>query len=563
MPDQDPSIPKVPESRVEVGKRRRISMVWVIPIVAALAGGWIAATRILGAGPTITIILKTAEGIEAGKTKVRYNGVDVGTLTKVVLSQDRQNVVATVQMAPKSEHGLVEDTQFWVVRPRISGATVTGLGTLISGAYFGVELGHSKVAKREFVALATEPVVASGVAGRIFVLKTADLGSIDNGTPVYYRRLQVGQVISYVLDKDGSALTVEVFVNAPYDRFVNKDTRFWQASGLDFSVSADGLKVQTASLLSILVGGIGFDSPLSAQVQPEAEARQAFSLFNDRATAFDVPVVNPQTFVLDFKESVRGLALGAPVEFQGITIGTVSGIHAQMDATTEEFSIPVTIEINSTNLGIAILNLKPGEDEHVALRRILDSLVARGLRAQLKTANLLTGSLIVTLDFVPNAPEATVDWTQKPMRFPTAPGTLVALEDSINRILNKLESMPIEAIIDDVRRVIAQLDQTITSAHRTVDNVDDLVVKKLGAVPFASIGDEIRKIIADLDKTVLSARSAVENVDAITKPDSALSGELTGTLQEIARAARNLGVLLDYLERHPEALLRGKAGESK
>src|SRR5713226_8022006 len=211
MPDRDPPIRPVTESRAVPKKRTRFSLVWFIPILAALVGAWVAVTRVLSEGPKISIFMKSAEGLEAGKTKVHYNGVDIGTVTTVELTKDHKHVTMTAQMAPKTESFLVEDTRFWVVRPRISGANVTGLGTLISGAYTGMEIGSSAKEQRDFVALETQPVITGDVPGRFFVLKTPDLGSLDTGTPVFFRRVQVGQVASYELDQDGKFLTVKVF----------------------------------------------------------------------------------------------------------------------------------------------------------------------------------------------------------------------------------------------------------------------------------------------------------------------------------------------------------------
>jgi paraquat-inducible protein B len=217
---QTPPLPPVPESKAVAKRQRGVSLVWIIPILAALVGAWVAVTRILSAGPKITITFVSAEGLEAGKTKIEYKGVDIGTLTTIRLSRDHRRVLATAQMAPRTEDFLVADTQFWVVRPRISGANVTGLGTLISGAFIGTEIGDSKTEKRDFVALDTPPVITGGAPGRFFVLKTSDLGSLDTGTPIFFRRLQVGQVASYQLDKDGQFFTLKVFVRAPYDQYI-------------------------------------------------------------------------------------------------------------------------------------------------------------------------------------------------------------------------------------------------------------------------------------------------------------------------------------------------------
>jgi paraquat-inducible protein B len=536
MPDSDAPLPHVPESRALSKKRTRLSLVWIIPIVAAVIGVWVAVTRILAEGPKITIVFQTAEGLEAGKTKIHYNGVDVGTLTAIRLSDDHQHVITTAQMAPKTDSFLVDDTQFWVVSPRISGANVTGLGTLISGAYIGMEIGHSKEKKRDFVALNTQPVVTGDTPGRFFLLKTPNLGSLDSGTPIYFRRLQVGQVASYELDKDGQSLTIKIFVNAPYDQYVNPDTRFWDASGIDLSLTATGLTLQTQSLLSILVGGIAFETPASASVLPAAEADTVFTLFNNRTEAFKLPPRLPQTFVLVFKDSVRGLVPGAPVEFRGIPVGEVTEVRAQVDAKTFEFSAPVTILLDAQRLGVQIQNLDPHEELSTLRRKLIDNLIAHGVRAQLRTGSLLTGALYVAFDFFPDAPPVTLDWSQQPVELPTIPGELAAIEADVTSIIKKLNQVPMKAIGDDLQKSLVELDRTLVSARGTLDNASG---------------------------TFNSGRVTLDNANKLIEPNSLLGEELGNTLQEVSRAARAVRVLADYLERHPEALIRGKTGEAK
>jgi len=536
MPDPETPAPQVPDSRVVSRKRTRLSLVWFIPIVAALVGVWVAVTRVLSEGPQITIVFYSAEGMEAGKTKIRYNGVDIGTVTAIRLSDDRQRVSASVQMAPKTEGFLAADTKFWVVRPRISGANVTGLGTLISGAYIGLEIGTSKEQKREFVALETQPVITGEVPGRLFVLKTPDLGSLDTGTPVFFRRLPVGQVASYELDKDGKLLTVMVFVRAPYDQYVNPNTRFWHASGFDVTLSASGLKVATQSVLSILIGGIAFETAAANPVLPPAEANTVFTLFANRAEAFEPSARNPQTYQLVFDESVRGLSPGAPVEFRGIQIGEVVEVRAQIDLKTLKFLVPVTIHLDPQRLGVNVLEARPGFDLASMRRKVIDTMVAHGIRAQLRTGNLLTGALYVAFDFSPGAAPATVDWSQKPVQLPTVPGQLQATEATIENIIKKVDKMPLQEIGDNLRKALAELDTTLVTAERTLTSTD---------------------------RTLTTARGTLDNANSLVGPNSAQAQELTNTLQEIGRAARSLRVLADYLERHPEALLRGKKGEAK
>jgi len=514
--------PYVPESRNVPRKRTRLSVVWIVPIVAAIAGVWVAVTRILAEGPKITIVFRSAEGLEAGKTKIHYNGVDVGTLTAIRLSDDHQRVIATAQMAPKTESFLVDDTKFWVVTPRIAGGTVSGLGTLLSGAYIGMEIGQAKEKRRDFVALAEPPVVTGDVPGRFFMLKTSTLGSLEYGTPIYFRRLQVGEVASYVLDDDGQGLTVKVFVKAPYDQYVTPNTRFWHASGIDLSLTASGLSVQTQSIVSMLIGGIAFETPATGPVLPAAAADTVFTLYGDRNEAFQLPARDPQTFQLVFKQSVRGLTVGAPVEFHGIPIGHVVALDAQVDVKTFEFSVPVTVIVDATRFGVKVVELEPGADMATVRRKLLENFVAHGARAQLRSGSLLTGAMYVAIDFFPDASAVTMDWSRKPVEFPTVPGELEGIEASITKIVKKLDTVPIQAIGDDLKKAIVHLDETLVSARGTFDSATLLVA-----------------------------------------PDSTLDTELNTTLQELSRAARGLRVLADYLERHPEALVRGKTGEAK
>jgi paraquat-inducible protein B len=381
-----------------------------------------------------------------------------------------------------------------------------------------MQIGTAREPKREFVALTTPPVVQSDTPGRFFVLEARDLGSLDYGTPIFFRRIQVGEVASYKLDQDGHSVTLKVFVNSPYDRFVTANTRFWQASGIDVSLSATGFTVQTQSLLSILVGGIAFETPPAATQLTPAAADTSFKLFDSRAEAFKPHAVNPQTYQLVFNESVHGLAVGAPVEFRGIQIGEVIEVSPQFDPKTFQFSVPVLVRVDPAMFGVRIA-WDAAEQESLR-RKAVDEMVAHGLRAQLQSGSLLTGALYVAVDFFPDARPATIDWTREPPDLPTVPGEVQQLEASVASI-----------------------------------------VKKLDAIEFKAIGADLQKAIVELDRTLTSARGTLDNADRLIAPNSALSQELYGTLQEVNRAARGLRVLADYLERHPEALLRGKEGQ--
>jgi paraquat-inducible protein B len=518
--------PTMPEAKVVAKKRGRFSFVWIIPIVAALVGAWIAITTIRNQGPTITIIFKSAEGLEANKTMIRYNGVEVGEITSVRLADDHETVVATARMHPKTEEFLHKDTQFWVVRPQISGANITGLGTLISGAYIGMDINVSKEPERKFKALDDAPLEIGGIRGQYYMLKTPELGSLNKGTPIFFRRLQAGQVADYALDSSGKFLNVKIFVQSPYDKFINSDTRFWHASGMDLSLSAAGLRVRTQSLLSIVIGGIAFETPDASAQLPPAPADTTFALAGDREAAFRRPAVDPRSFKIVFTEPLRGLAIGAPVELNGITIGEVTDIHAQFDSLTHEFSAPVTIQVDPERYGVDFLNA-PGDattNNAAAQRETLDIFVARGLRAQLKTGSLITGSQLVSLEFFPDAKPATLDWSKTPLQLPTQPGTMNTLESGVSDIVAKVNQIPFKEIGDN-------LNHTLVGAQGTLNGVQG---------------------------TLTNANVLLQNASQMVGPDSVLDAQLNLMLQQVGGAANAMRVLADYLERHPEALIRGK-----
>jgi paraquat-inducible protein B len=386
------------------------------------------------------------------------------------------------------------------------------------------------------VALDVPPVVTGEAPGRFFTLKTSDLGSLDTGTPVFFRRLQVGEVASYALDSDGQFFTVKIFVHSPYDKYVTANTRFWQASGIDVSLSASGLSVQTQSLLSILIGGIAFGMPPDGQVLSVSAPNTPYILYANRSQAFEPPPRNPQTYQLIFTESVKGLLPGAPVEFRGIKIGQVVDVRALIDTHTMQFYAPVTIQLDPQRLGVRLVDLKPGEDLALIRRRLIDSLVAHGVRAQLQTGNLLTGSSLVEFDFFPGSPPTTVNWEQAPVQLPTTPGQLQTLEASVGNIIKKIDKMPLPQIGNEVRKDLADLDLTLGS---------------------------VRGTLSDANGTLISAHTTLNNANSLVEPNSVQTQELDNMLLEFTRAARSVRVLADYLERHPEALIRGKTGEAK
>ncbi|SAK65199.1 paraquat-inducible protein [Caballeronia arationis] len=536
-PPGPPDEPGFPEAVAAPRSRWRVQLVWLVPLIAVLVGGWLAVQAILEKGPTIKISFSTGEGLEAGKTKIKFKNVDIGVVQSVVLSPDHKQVIATAELSKQATNMLVDDTRFWVVRPRISGGTVSGIGTLLSGSFIGMDIGTKAKPRRDFVGLEIPPVFASGVPGREFVLKSEDLGSLDVGSPIYFRRLQVGQVTSFELNPDGSGVTMRVFINAPYDKYVKEDTRFWQASGLDVVLDTTGVKINTESLVSILVGGLAFQSPPDSKNIAEASEHAQFQLFPTRTEAMQRHETIVDTYVFAFKESVRGLTVGAPVDFRGIVVGEVAAINTRYDPVTREFSIPVQVRFYPERFTSRYESGKRAGRVVQNRREVAQWLVDRGLRAQLRTGSLLTGQLYVALDFFPTAPKASMNWDVDPPELPTVPGQLQSLQQSVSSLVAKLNKIPFEGIGNDLRATLQQANRLVT----TLDT----------------------QVAPEARGALVQAREALNATNRVMQTDSPLQQNAADAMRELARTAAAFRTLAEYLERHPEALLRGKPEDSK
>lgn len=545
----------LPQAAVVPRRRMPISAVWIIPILTAVVAIGVAIQRFLSEGPTVTILFKSADGVEAGKTFIKYKEVNIGQVTAVGLSQDYSGVVVTAKIAKSAEGLMVDDARFWVVKPRITLSGISGLSTLLSGNYIGFEAGRSAKRVRQFTGLAVPPPVTSGDPGRQYVLKAENLGSLSVGSPLYYRRLAVGQVIGYDLAADGKSVDIKVFVNAPYDRYVKAGTRFWNVSGLDVSVGANGVSVQTESLVALLAGGVAFDTPQSSAGGEAASPNAAFTLYNNRSTAltnFGAPQVR---YLLEFKESVRGLSVGAPVTFLGLPIGEVTDVGLAFDPKTLDVRTRVSIAHYPDRLKGRVYDGSTRQLADTTLNEIhavLRGLVERGLRAQLRSGNLLTGQLYVAFDYFPDAPKAAVDWSKQPVELPSVPSNLEDLEAKVTRILDKLDHLPLEQIGKDAKNALATLDRTLQAADQLVRRVDGEIVP------------EVKNSLAGLRGTLANAERVLKSADnTLVGQNAPAQQELRNAMQEVARAARAVRVLADYLERHPEALIRGKSEEKR
>ncbi len=512
------------------------SLVWLIPIIAAIIGIGLMIKIVVDRGPEITISFRTGEGIEAGKTKVKYKEVDIGEVRTITLNKDRSQVLVTVQLSKDAESFTAIDTHFWVVRPRLGAAGVTGLGTLLSGAYIGADAGTSEETTKEFTGLEVQPTVTRDDSGKQFKLHANDLGSLDVGSPIFYRRIKVGRLSAYDLDEDGKGVTLRIFIDAPYDKFVGVNTRFWHASGLDIQVNSGGFKVNTQSLASVILGGMAFQS-LDDDPGPLSKENTTFLLAQNQNQAFKEPDGRSVTAVLHFNQSIRGLTPGAPVDFRGVVLGEVKSIGIEYDRVRREFDMPVVIEIYPARLGSKYAK-DQAQSPYTQQQRI-QFMVSRGLRAQLRTGNLLTGQLYVALDFFPKAPKVTMQ-EDAMIELPTIPNGLDELQTQISTIATKLSKVPFEQIGQDLQKSLATLNKTLNSAEKLAQTLNQ------------DVAPEVAAAMKDVRKTL-------ENADRTLSEDAPLQQDLRQTLQELSRAAASMKVLTDYLEQHPESLIRGKA----
>lgn len=520
--------------------RHRPSLVWLVPALAVMIGLSMLIHAWLDRGPTITISFQTATGLEAGKTAVKYKDVVIGNVTAIALSPDNSRVLATVELQKSAAGFARENSRFWVVRPRIGAGGVSGVETVLSGSYIGVDAGKTGTPKRAFVGLETPPSVVSDTPGKSYLLHTDDLGSLEIGSPVYYRHINVGQVAAYHLDDDGKGVTVQVFIHAPNDRFITANTRFWNASGVDVSFGSNGLKLNTQSLATVIAGGIAFANPAGSS-ETVAAAQSRFTLARDEQTAMADPDGEPLPMRLRFDQSLRGLPVNAPVEFMGKEVGHVTAIDVDYDPVTRSFPVIVDIVVYTQRLPLVEDKVRRSTgDVTTRLDAFMGNLVAHGLRAQPRPGNLLTGQLYIALDFIPTAKPAQFDATHQPWQMPTVRADFSRLQEQVASIVDKLDHVPFDAIGKHLDENLVTLDKTLKQAGQTFDQVNGSVLPALHG-------------------TLQDTRSTLNGLNGTLAPDAPLPQNINQTMQELQRSARSLRTLTDMLGRHPESLIRGRA----
>lgn len=517
---------------VKLNKKSELSLIWFLPLIAILVSGWLIYKSFSEKGEVITISFPTAEGLDVDKTKIKYLDVEIGKVTTININNNLKTIVVTAQMNNSSSDYLKDNTQFWVVRPQVGLGGISGLGTLLSGAYIELKPGFGEH-KHDFTGLSNPPPLKANAEGKEFILETNNLGSMKTGTPINFHGISVGQVLSHELSAAADAIRLTIFISKPYDQFIRKNTRFWIDSGVDLSASADGFKVRTGPLISLLSGGIAFRASAEDGIEAIQPENTLYPLFDTYEASTQISYTNTLNYVMYFNGSVRGLTEGAPVQLRGYPVGKVLNVSLELDEKTTEIRIPVIVELQPER----IKDVNP--DIKILPQEIISQMIEKGLRAQLQTGSLLTGQLLVDLDFHPKSKITLNSSHSFYPEFPTTASSLDQFTHSANIIMDKIAKLPLENLTVEINKTLQGLQGTTAAATNTLNSV--------------------KGTMGTADKTLNTAQKALSNFEA----GATTHYQLEQLLQELTQAAGSVKQLTDYLAQHPESVVRGKSEEGE
>jgi paraquat-inducible protein B len=552
------------ETTAAVRRRRRFPLVWLVPVVSAGIGAWLAWDTISKRGPAITVSFQTAEGLQVGQSHLKFKDVDMGSVSAITIPPDHSKVIVTLETKHEAESMFGEKTIFWVVRPGLFAGRVSGLDTLLSGSYIEmlppVDPGKPQ---RNFVGLEDPPVLETATPGHTFTLTAKRIGSISVGSPIFFRDLDVGTVLGWDLGDLDDSVTIHAFVRAPFDQYVHDDSHFWNASGVSVQLGGSGVKVEVASLKAILLGGIAFDSAPGSRATPVSAAEHTFPLYANRDEADNVGFGHLLSIKSNFPGSVSGVAPGGDVTMHGLKIGEITEVGLVYDPVNERIVAPVLYRIEPGRIAgvMAAVNLPPGT---VAAR-----LVKQGLRATLQATNLLTGAKSVALDFYPDAPPDELRREGEMFVMPTADaGGFDTLERSASELMSKINQIDFTKIGQSVtgltvgldtmvngpqlKQMLISLDGTLTQAQDVMHKVDAGMTPALHRLP---------EITAQLQEMMTKTSRLVASMNDGYGGDSKINRDLERLLPQLTDAVRSLRALTDLLDRHPEALIRGRTDQ--
>ena len=543
-------------------RSRRVSVIWLIPLVAVAIGVWLAWDTLSKEGPTITVTFDTAEGLQAGQSQLKFKDIVFGTVKSLELSPDHNHVVVSIATTRQAEPLLTDKTVFWVVKPRLFAGAVSGLETLLSGSYVSMLPGATAGKEQlHFTGREDPPILSTHVPGRIFYLKAKRLGSISLGSPIFFRDLSVGEVLGWDIADMADYVTIHAFVRAPYDTYVHDDTRFWNASGLSIKLAGTGIDVQLESLRALILGGIAFDTPPSENhVEQASLENHVFPLFSDRDIAQAASYTRKIPVISYFPGSVSGLGPGSPVTMHGLVVGHVTDVRLAYDRVKDMVVAPVRFEVEPERIvGVGVRVFKNSTEA-------VDALLKKGLRATVQSASLITGQQQVALDFLHDAPPVQVTMKDGDFVLPTAPGGgFSGLQASANDLLDKVNTIPfdqigknLDAILKSVNDLASgpQMQKALTQLAGTIAVVEQ-VTKHVDAGTAPAL-KQLPEMASQLQKTVTNANKLLLSVDAGYGDNTRFSRNLERLLAQLNDAVGSIRSLADLLARHPEALIKGR-----
>ena len=552
-PVEPDSVEAIPEPEIQRGKR--FSIVWLIPLLAALIGAWLAVKAIRETGPTITIVFKSAEGLVPGKTEIKYKDVSVGKVQTIQLSEDLTEVLVTAEMSRDVADYLTADSLFWIVRARVAVGEVSGISTLFSGAYIGMMPGSGGKIVHRFEGKEKPPAIFRDSPGRQFSLRADRLGSLDIGSPVYYRQVKVGRVTDVDMAKDGTGVLLEIFIEAPYHHQVRRTSRFYNASGLNMNLGPDGVRIDTPSLASLLVGGISFFTAEGMNTEPPPTPNQIYTLYENRDSANAASYTYREYYLLYFEETVRGLSTGSPVDFYGIKIGEVISIRLLFDQDRLTFRIPVLIAIEPDRIELS------GE-RAIAEYQVMERLVEKGLRAQQRIGNLLTGQSYVSMRLHPEAESRTILRDDTYPVLPTIPNTVEEIAATAKGLLERLNGLPFEKTLEDIREAAQKVTTVVgsTALESAIDNIDQSFAEFKEVTSGFNDGTipKLNEMLDQIQGALTIGKQALSRANTVLGEGAPVVNNLNRLLLELQDAARSVEALADYLERHPDAIVFGK-----
>jgi paraquat-inducible protein B len=562
--DGQPPQRQMPPPAVHI-RQRRFSFVWIIPIIAAAIAIYLGYRTIAQQGPLVTITFNNSEGLSVGQTQVKYKWVALGTLESIDLSPDNSHVIVKVRMNSVGARFLTTHARFWVVRPSLSVTNLSGLDTLVSGAYIGVDPGvRGGRYDTHFTGLEEPPGVRSDEPGSTYVLNADSVGSLSSGSPVFYRDVVVGEVLGYDLGDGIGPVTINIFVRAPFNKLVKSSSHFWDSSGISVGFQGGSLRVQVQSLEALLVGGVTFDLPADQVSAPSSADNQSFRLYPTEEDAAAAGYLHKVAAVAYFQSSVAGVGPGTPVTIFGIQVGDVTAVKFMLDPATGRARVRVGIELQPDRVihtADFSGDLKPQD--------VLQRMVDRGMRVALETSSFITGQKDVALDFEPDAGHVPLKYEGDAILLPTEEGGGSDILTAASQITSKLSAIPFAAIGDNLNKLLVTSNETLggdqvkhalSSLSATLESVQHLVATTdRGLAPTLH---DLPTLTANLQATLRGTNLAITQLNRGYGNNSDFQRGLGQLMDQADGALRSVKDLADFLDRHPESLLLGRTGHA-